>query len=285
MSHLFVTQGDVTRTQCDAWILPTEAALGVTEAWHVALKARNIRFSGAALDHLPPDGWGDAGTRAFVIADARAEEPAVIAVNTGGAPGSELAWYVAGVKDALRVAESVGAKRVCMPAVGLGAGGQRAAKGGVLEHVLPALAESVRVRAVDVVFVAREPTVFSAAQRIRRGDPMLYWPGQESQLAERLAAYARASRLVLFLGAGLGREVGLPGWDELLAELAENWWKPQGVCRASSSRSRTDSGGARRFGDHARADRPPLGRPLDFLASSRASGLPARQRGGDHKLR
>ena len=87
MSHLFVTQGDVTRTQCDAWILPTEAALGVTEAWHVALKARNIRFSGAALDHLPPDGWGDAGTRAFVIADARAEEPAVIAVNTGGAPG------------------------------------------------------------------------------------------------------------------------------------------------------------------------------------------------------
>ena len=51
---------------------------------------------------------------------------------------------------------------------------------------------------------------------------MLYWPGQESQLAERLAAYARASRLVLFLGAGLGREVGLPGWDELLAELAEN---------------------------------------------------------------
>lgn len=39
--------------------------------------------------------------------------------------------------------------------------------------------------------------------------------------AERLAAEARAGRLVLFLGAGVGAGAGLPVWEGLLDGLAE----------------------------------------------------------------
>lgn len=223
MGHLFVVQGDVTRIHADAWLLPTDATLRVSEGWEAPLRERGIDVAGRSVQAQPPARWEDGSVRAFELVPKSREGPAIIATNTGGHTLSDPAWYTTGVAEAVVVAGRRGALRVCLPVVATGEGGKRGAKGQVLAPLVLGLNDVATGGSIDVVLVAREAASFAAAQQVRRADQSRYWPDQaDAALAERLAGHAREGRLVLFLGAGIGREVGLPGWDALLRELAED---------------------------------------------------------------
>ncbi len=70
----------------------------------------------------------------------------------------------------------------------------------------------------------------AAAQNDRRqrahhryGDETGIWPGLDERLAadaERLSHHMVGGSLVLFVGAGVSRGAGLPGWEALLETLA-----------------------------------------------------------------
>ncbi|MCU0282769.1 MAG: SIR2 family protein [Candidatus Nanopelagicales bacterium] len=92
-------------------------------------------------------------------------------------------------------------------------GGDRVA---VLEAGLAAAARTCAGEGTpDVVVLAEQRADYAALQllRSRAAGPV----GPETR---RLAELARAGRLVAFLGAGVSRAAGVPGWQELIAALA-----------------------------------------------------------------
>lgn len=92
-------------------------------------------------------------------------------------------------------------------------GGDRVA---VLEAALAAAARTCTGPGTpDVVVLAAPRADYAALQllRSRAARPV----GPETR---RLAELARAGRLVAFLGAGVSRAAGVPGWQELIAALA-----------------------------------------------------------------
>lgn len=219
MGHLFVLQGDVTRLACDAWALPCDAAFDTTPAWRDVVGGRKARGIADV-----PSAWGDDGAR---VARARvAGTPTVWLLNSGGHGERSAAWYVEGIRQFIDAAEAYVDKErplVAIPFVGSGAGGKRFERGGLLERMVDALADEISDRRADVAFVAREPEVLAAAQAIRRDGRDRHWADLDRELADRavaLAEHAKAGRLVVFFGAGVGRGAGLPTWDGLLESLA-----------------------------------------------------------------
>jgi hypothetical protein len=70
--------------------------------------------------------------------------------------------------------------------------------------------------APDVVVLAHDRGDYATLQALRRT-----WASPPTAASQRLAALARADRLVAFLGAGVSRGAGVPGWQELIAALAD----------------------------------------------------------------
>ena len=101
MGHLFVVQGDVTRIHADAWLLPTDATLRVSEGWTAPLNERGIGVSGGIVQREPPARWGNQDVRAFELVARSSDGPAVVAVNTGGSTLSDPRWYLTGVSEAV----------------------------------------------------------------------------------------------------------------------------------------------------------------------------------------
>jgi hypothetical protein len=100
----------------------------------------------------------------------------------------------------------------------------------MLEALIPILEEEAAGSDCDIALVANEPDVFTAAQRVRKqliqfgivpepwdaiADPNIHLS------ARRLAQYAMAGSLVIFLGAGASIGAGLPTWNALLSDLAD----------------------------------------------------------------
>jgi len=118
--------------------------------------------------------------------------------------------------------------RIALPVLGIGKGGMGSQRGAVLDTLLRALWDSVQANAVDVVLVASNASVFSAAQHRRRalaasGGAPNHWGLTEADLheAQRLGRLASDGHLALFIGAGVNKGVGLPGWNELLERIAK----------------------------------------------------------------
>lgn len=166
----------------------------------------------------------------------------------------------AGVEEALVVAGNHGALRVCLPVIATGEGGKRGAKGQVLEPLVLGLNDVATRGSIDVVLVAREAASFAAARRSGEQIRVVTGPDQtDAALAERLAGHAREGRLVLFLGAGIGREVGLPvgtpscaSWPKLWAATWKDsmnsrlwtergFWRPDSVLMLCAKELSTDS--------------------------------------------
>ena len=96
--------------------------------------------------------------------------------------------------------------------------------------VKDAVDEFARARDVDVALVVKNDKMFSAAQSVRaRLAPLgqlaaqSYGAALDVRLraaADRLAGLARSGQLVLFLGSGTSQTNDMPGWSELLMDLA-----------------------------------------------------------------
>jgi len=243
--HVFVTQGDLTRLHCDAWLLPTAADLWAPqESWFEYRKdLAGVRDPDRkVLDMETPAGWGAAGVRTFPFAASADGLPRPWPTITGSrSPTPE--WIATGVGEFLAAAYAdvtrrgpvtgsagpAGSTRTLpllgVPFVGTGDGGGHMQKAEIAGALLGVAYEFVARAACDVVIVAFDPVAFAALQRTRdmapfsdRAFPSLDQAVRED--ADRLAEYAHRGELVAFVGAGLGQAAGLPSWGRLLEDLA-----------------------------------------------------------------
>jgi hypothetical protein len=118
--------------------------------------------------------------------------------------------------------------------IGTGGGGKASEKGVVCEVLIPKLRSAAERCCVDVVLVTQGRDAYSAAQRSRKELVTSVTPGwripdvwklgphtpELLPIAEDLAQSVRDGELVLFFGAGVSTDAGVPGWQELLDRVA-----------------------------------------------------------------
>lgn len=222
---MFIVQGDLTRLACDAWLLPSDTELRLTESWRAALPDLEARVAGLA----PPARWGQ-GQRVLRLPDVPADRPQpwVGAIpGTGAPPEAFAAVALEFVAEAAGALEASGWSRdrplLALPVIGTGEGGAERIKGDLLRALLRALLEGADAHGADIVLVTRTPGAYTAAQSVRGrlADEFGAWAELEPwrDAAERLAAYARGQELVVFLGGGVSAGAGLPLWGDLVAQL------------------------------------------------------------------
>lgn len=253
--HVFVIHGDLTKLHCDAWLVPTDAGLNVSSGWtkssdELRTWVDRLRDDPAAR----PNGWGNDGVRVIPFENwpDTSTQPRPYLVNVGGVPGLDKDWYMKGArqffqaiadhqsshrKDFQHDTPEKEAKRakplVALPLVGTGQGGAHDIKGEIIRVLLDELYAAAKKYDFDIILVANNAPALAAAQAIRRRylnehgmasvpDP---WPDLTPRLrdeAKKLADHANRGELVLFIGAGVSKGAGLPGWGQLLAGLAKD---------------------------------------------------------------
>lgn len=221
--HVFVVQGDVTTIACDAWLCPTDRGFFLTEGF-----ARALGVGGRITGHE----W--AGRRAIPFQRAPADEPLVVLADVGRVEPEgpdDLAGTIEGLLPVLGEYASAAVTgdslrpdrpaRLALPLIGTGSGGLAGAKGSVIAPLLAELQRLAVEQGVDFVLCTADELAWSAVQRGREIIQMS-WPlhPREEALARKLAEQARVGRLVLFIGAGVSRDAGLPDWRELLDRIA-----------------------------------------------------------------
>ena len=246
--HVFVVNGDLTKIACDAVLIP------VDETWWVETAAfgslLGILDRGVVPGH--PDEWPDNGMWLAVHGDTDGSkafrDPDVWVGDIGRQDMPDSSHFAqratAFVAAASRqVRETIQARAaasksdqpprrplLCLNVLGSGAGGKRTQRGQLLEALIPALDEAALSADCDVILVCFGETMYAAAQSIRRrhaiGKPAHSgWAQLGDELkehADRLASIARDGHLVLFMGAGVSADVGVPAWMPLLASLAQD---------------------------------------------------------------
>jgi len=225
--HLFVIHGDVRKVRADAVLYPTRSLSdrkwfpeGPPAAIHgaaVALFTQEHRVHPVhgTLPHEPEVWLG------WVWWQGQGEPP--------------VAWFVSAAEQFLAEAHARVQQRGCapmcerelpllaLPVLGTGSSGAKPKTGFLLSALLLMLTRFVSENAVDVVLVTKTKRMFSAAQSVRRSLAPSQWASLEPRLltaADRLADLARSGQLVLFLGSGTSKTNGMPGWSELLGDLA-----------------------------------------------------------------
>jgi hypothetical protein len=229
VGHLFVVHGDLHRLDCDGWLLPTDAAMRI-EPW-----AAEAVTSPPAI----PDGWHG---RVRTVAVERAGDPPVWLTDVGADRAMPMDWYLDGVRAFVEAAGTMVQSSpspagpagrlparerplLGLPLVATGRGGMQDAPDRVLRELLPALTDLAGTAGVDLALVTPDRLRYDAAQAARRhllGMEQLFGP--ELSAAARDAAEQLADRvpeqLGLFVGAGISMGAGLPGWQDLLVEVA-----------------------------------------------------------------
>lgn len=237
--QIFIVRSDLLKLRADAWLVPTDAAFSVTRGWRQMLSRTVIEQIGGMRHDLEtqPPGWGNTGRRAVAVSDD--EGRLFVLTNVGGVSQTPPSWYAEGVRQFVNAAMSGielsnrhsfrALPLLALPVVGTGKGGASDAKGSVVYAIVETLLEEVERRGVDIALVVKDGPLFTAAQNARRSllamrddDPISEVGWELAREAARLAGFARAGRLVLFLGAGVSRGAGLPGWGELLDRLAQS---------------------------------------------------------------
>lgn len=221
--HVFVVKADVTTIMCDAWLCSTDRDFKL-EQW--ARKALGIRTR-----HLKGHSWG----RRRAIPYNRDAKPLIVLGDVGQTTASGPDEIEARLQQLFPVIDQfadVATKhfagrtsnlplRLALPLIGTGRGGLRGIRGHTLRPLLNKLDSVAREAHVDIVLCTYNALAWSAVQASRT---LLQWPltREEIDLAKELAAKAQAEGLVLFIGAGVGRDVDLPHWRELLQRLSES---------------------------------------------------------------
>lgn len=246
--HLFITRGDVTNIQCDAWLLPTDRARKVEPGWlkgvtwlKECLEALGAQGDEATpscvgLDDLSVQAGGGLGRRTPYLTDvvhergAGAEQPADGVRTFVHAATFALADPVG---SSSRETDHAKTQRerplLAVPLVGTGKGGWGRKKGEATEKLVRQLLELVTSPgSADIVLVLGKEEAFAAAQLARRrcvrnGDVGIAsgLPERTLEQIEQLASRVRSGKLVVFMGAGLGMSSGLPSWTELLGLLSK----------------------------------------------------------------
>jgi len=254
--HVFITRGDLTKLSCDAWLLPTSARFSVTAGWRENV-SRDVQLVLQQLyeGKIVAANWGRDRGRVLALDQWLDASPLArpYLVNVGARAGMPADWYMAGVREFFKgVAADLSSRAklneralplVALPLVGTGRGGAADRAGDIVRALLPELDDAARTYGFDIALVTADGPAFAAAQNERRQYLRLNqakaspaaWPDLSSDLldrAHRLAEYAAAGSLVLFLGAGVGAGAGLPGWNDLLAELARTAGMTDQECSA-----------------------------------------------------
>ncbi len=227
--HLFVVKADLLGIQCDAWLLPTDADGWVESPWHrsVGLDApgqlREVSLQGDRLVTRWDPRAGDE------------DEPLVFLGAVGVPYGSEVgmaewvrhtgevaASFVEAAAAEVRARGAAARPRLAMPLIGTGQAGLGNVAGGLLGPLLDRLDAAAVTVGADVVLCVVDDLAWSAVQHARglRSAPT-DWPLPPSlvPVAEELARRLRFGHLVLFLGAGVSADAGLPAWKDLLQGL------------------------------------------------------------------
>ena len=232
---MFVTQGDLTKLACDAWMLPTDHRLSVKDHWFAndpSLRERLRSFesqdfsNGSALAAIIPDGVDGEPTVIATavpyhgIADSKGVDLAIEAVRAFVELGSALVQQRI---DAPVVIGRRGFPLLAIPAFGTEGGGGHAIRGELLRRIFHAAQEESARHRVDIAIVVRDPAMFGLLQRFRKENLSASWPSLSTNVfktVERLARYAQSGRLVPFMGSGVSVSAGGPTWRELLRALA-----------------------------------------------------------------
>ena len=238
MGHVFVTQGDLRRLWCDAWLLPTGPAVAIVHYWfrEDVRQALGDRLAPAAFSHFQPVHevpaayrQGAARTYKYEEYPGAAHGPQPWLTNVGGSQRRTPQWYLEAVDQFVRAAAKEGVRvtgrpkpLLGVPLVGTGAGGQWFAKAEMTQALLPRLHALADELDVDIALVTFDDEAFAAAQ-VERRNLHVQWSEltpQQLELGRALAEDAQAGRLVLFLGAGVSMGAGLPSWAGLIDDLA-----------------------------------------------------------------
>lgn len=241
MGHVFVTQGDIRRLVCDAWLMPTGRRVFVMPYWfrddvREALGPRliDVQFGHLHPKHEIPAEYSAGTLRSYPFpaypgTDHGAPQPWI--TNVGGNQNQPVAWYLEAVDQFVRQAAAAGVRTsgrakplLAMPLVGTGAGGQFFQKAQMTRALLPELYRLAAELDVDIALVTYDDEAFAAAQAERRLlEPDWTELSKDQRLrAAELARIALTGNLVLFLGAGASMGAGLPSWQSLLEGLADD---------------------------------------------------------------
>lgn len=242
--HLFIVDGDLTSLACDAWMLPTDRQFNISKSFQGSvsppLAARLLDrrwapdecfqpYHPARHPSIPWMWLGDVGRDGSVPTSFFAER---------------AADFVRHVGPLVKHSPSGGRERALLAVnlVGSGHGGKASERLALCSALVPELLEAACHTGVDVALVAWGHEAYSAAQRARtnlidNADPA--WSSSTmwnlgadfeslEREAEKLAAAVRTDSLVLFMGAGVSKNAGVPDWKELLQSIAsETHFKPE----------------------------------------------------------
>lgn len=220
--HLFIVHGDLTQLCCDAWLLPCDFAASPSPSWLKSFASL------PAPPRLPAatQEWRNNRRRAMKVDEWSDKLPRPWLVNVGATIDTEVSWFVAGAEEFIRHAaddlrQTQGSPRngrakhlLALPVVGTGQGGAHRTTGDVVRELVPALQRLADAHDVDIALVSNDELTFAAAQA-QRGTARSAWNELDDTLwtkGEELAQIAAKGDLVLFIGAGVSQNAGLPNW-------------------------------------------------------------------------
>jgi len=209
--HLFLVHGRAESLVHDAVVIPTNQRFEVEDTWRPLIEPGE-----AALrpQNWPGEGYGRAGDGRpvwFVSVEGLATEELV---------GRTLAAVRAMSQADLGPSPNRVKPLLAVPVLGIEGGGHNDDRGAVVRRLLEALLEEVGQLEVDLAVVTPQRSVYAAAQHVRGRPRADGFPDELVEEAQRLGRLARAGELALFFGAGVSVPAGLPGWREMLHQLA-----------------------------------------------------------------
>jgi SIR2-like domain len=229
--HLFVVDGNIEKLAVDAWYLPVDRIFNVTNVW----ADTRSKIAQDIWDERTFD-WGQDELARFL---AVVDDSDVWLGNVGRKSSVDASHYAecaihfvtkASEKWRKENPEEPRLPLVAINHLGTGQGGARELHGHVLTHLITALNRELDngLRA-DIVLVSWGQIPESAAQFARfkrksnwREDPQWRFEYEQDRLhdtAQDLAFRICRKSAAIFMGAGVSKGAGLPGWSELLIEL------------------------------------------------------------------
>jgi hypothetical protein len=229
--HVFVTLGDITHLECDAWMLPTDRGYSIKRHWRQAVEALTDDL--IARSKVEAFSTGTAKATPVVDWDERSPLPVLTAVPQKGLrTADDLVELGKTVTEFVGVAERSirdrapggrGKRLFAMPALGTAGGGGALKKGEILDVLLDRARAAATDQGVDIVIVLQDERTFALAQQRRKRHPGQWsaLPPEQREIAARLARRVRDGKLVPFMGAGVSISAGGPTWLQLIARLAK----------------------------------------------------------------
>lgn len=199
-------------------------------------------------NRIPSTGWPPSGM--YLHQAGEGSKPDIWLGDIGRPEDSSFDHYVERAKNFAKVAsERILHQRgeelakqgrlpvVAMNVLGSGDGGKRSQRGALLSALIPAFVQIAEEEGVDVILVCYGPVMYSAAQSVRRkvldsGSETSQWSELDLLLekkAKELSEKAKRGELVLFVGAGISTEAGIPAWKDFLQQIAIEGGLPEEV--------------------------------------------------------